>query len=108
MLALSTLDVHEYLILRAGDRTAWRLIPAAVRAFVGADAEQSGMLATTMLAYAGADLSVKLAAAALYVHPNTVHYRLAKIESLTGLDVRRLRDVQLLVTAIRLHGREVS
>jgi hypothetical protein len=108
MLALSTLDVHEYLILRAGDRTAWRLIPAAVRAFVAADAEQSGMLSTTMLAYASADLSVKLAAAALYVHPNTVHYRLAKIESLTGLDVRRLRDAQLLVTAIRLHGREVG
>ncbi|HWF53918.1 MAG TPA: helix-turn-helix domain-containing protein [Solirubrobacteraceae bacterium] len=103
VLALGSLDVHDYLILRAGDRTAWRLVPAAVRGFIAADAGQGSVLAETLLAYAACDLSVKLAGARLYVHPNTVHYRLAKIEAQTGLDVRRLRDVQLLTTAIRLH-----
>jgi sugar diacid utilization regulator len=36
------------------------------------------------------------------VHPNTAHYRLAKIEDRTGCNVRRLADVQLLTIAIRL------
>jgi PucR C-terminal helix-turn-helix domain/GGDEF-like domain len=100
VLALSGIDLHDYLILRAGDRTAWRLVPAAVRRFIEVDA--GCVLCETLLAYADCSLSVKLAAARLYVHPNTVHYRLAKIEAQTGLDVRRLRDVQLLMTAIHL------
>lgn len=103
VLALGSLDVHDYLILRAGDRTAWRLVPAAVRAFIAADAGQGSVLAETLLAYAACDLNVKLAGARLYVHPNTVHYRLSKIEVQTGRDVRRLRDVQLLQTAIHLY-----
>jgi hypothetical protein len=103
VLALSGLDVLDYLILRAGDGTAWRLIPAVVREFVEDDSRSGSILSTTLLAYAGSDLSVKLAAQQLFVHPNTAHYRLAKIEARTGCDVRKLRDVQLLTTAIHLH-----
>jgi hypothetical protein len=103
VVALCGLDVLEYLIVRAGDRTAWRLVPAAIRTFVEDDARQGGALSATLLAYVACDLSVKLAAQQLYVHPNTAHYRLAKIEARTGCEVRKLRDVQLLSTAIRLH-----
>jgi hypothetical protein len=102
VLALSGLGVLDYLILRAGDRTAWRLVPAAVRGFVEDDAGQGSVLSDTLLAYVGCDLSVKLAAEQLFVHPNTAHYRLAKIEARTGCDVRNLGDVQLLTIAIRL------
>jgi hypothetical protein len=102
VLALSGLGVLDYLILRAGDRTAWRLVPPAVRFFVEDDARQGSVLSDTLLAYVGCDLSVKLAAEQLFVHPNTAHYRLAKIEARTGCDVRNLCDVQLLTIAIRL------
>jgi hypothetical protein len=102
VLALSGLDVIDYLVLRAGDRTAWRLVPAAVREFVDDDALEGGVLSATLLAYSGCDLSVKLAAQQLFVHPNTVHYRLAKIEARTSCDVRKLRDVQQLLTAISI------
>jgi sugar diacid utilization regulator len=102
VLPLSALDLLDYLILRAGDRTAWRLVPASVREFLDDDAHQGGVLSATLLAYSGCDLSVKLAARQLFVHPNTVHYRLGKIEARTGCDVRKLRDVQQLLTAITL------
>jgi hypothetical protein len=103
VLALNGLGVLDYLILRAGDRTAWRLVPAAVREFVEEDARQGRVLSDTLLAYVACDLSVKLAAEQLFVHPNTAHYRLAKIADRTGCDVRKLDDVQLLTIAIRLH-----
>ncbi|MDQ1460407.1 MAG: hypothetical protein QOI08_1891, partial [Actinomycetota bacterium] len=102
VLALSGLSVLDYLILRAGDRTAWRLVPPAVRGFVEDDARQGSVLSDTLLAYVACDLSVKLAAEQLFVHPNTAHYRLAKIEARTECDVRNLCDVQLLMIAIRL------
>ena len=102
VLALSALSVLDYLILRAGDRTAWRLVPPSVRRFVEEDARQGSVLSDTLLAYVACDLSVKLAAEQLFVHPNTAHYRLAKIETRTGCDVRNLGDVQLLTIAIRL------
>jgi DNA-binding PucR family transcriptional regulator len=73
-----------------------------VREFVDDDALEGGVLSATLLAYSGCDLSVKLAAQQLFVHPNTVHYRLAKIEARTSCDVRKLRDVQQLLTAISI------
>jgi hypothetical protein len=105
VLALGGLGVADYLILRAGDKTAWRLVPPAVRCFIEDDLDQGGVLSDTLLAYVASDLSVKLAAERLYVHPNTAHYRLSRIEERTGLSVRRLADVLLLMIAIRLQRR---
>ena len=60
------------------------------------------MLIATLRAYAEADVNVKVAAALLFVHPNTARYRLAKIEERTGLDLRRFADVQELLIAVRI------
>ena len=79
VLALGGMGVADYLILRAGDRTAWRLVPRDVRNFVAEDARQGAVLRDTLLAYVASDLSVKLAAERLFVHPNTAHYRLARL-----------------------------
>jgi hypothetical protein len=103
VVALGELTVADYLILRGGDRTAWRLVPPDVRRFVEEDADAGGALSETLLAYVECDLNVKLAAERLFVHPNTAHYRLARIEERTGCDVRRLADVLAIVIAIRLH-----
>jgi hypothetical protein len=102
VLALGGLGVADYLILRAGDGTAWRLVPRQVRNFVAEDARQGGVLSDTLLAFLASDLSVKLAAERLFVHPNTAHYRLSKIEERTGRSIRRLGDVLLLAIAVRL------
>ena len=47
-------------------------------------------------------VSVAQAAALLGVHPNTVRYRLRRIEKLTGLDTSSFYHLVELVTALRL------
>ena len=95
-------SVADYLISGERNGIAWRLVPSDVQQFVASDSTGGGVLSETLLAYVDCDLSVKLAAERLFVHPNTAHYRLARIEQRTGLSMRRLNDVQLLCTAIRL------
>lgn len=102
VVALPNLSALDYLILRAGDNAAWQLLPPAIRDFVEEDAAQGSLLIDTVLAYVETDLNVKLASERLHVHPNTAHYRLAKIEERTGCNLRRLDDLQPLVIAIRL------
>ena len=102
VLALGGLDPLDHLVLRAGDATAWRLVPEAVRAFVEEDVRQGGPMCDTVLAYVECDFNAKQAAERLYVHANTFHYRLARIEQRTGLSARRFHDLLLLVLAVRL------
>ena len=63
-------------------------------------------LARTLSAYREADQNVVRTASALGVHPNTVHYRLRKIEAVTGLDPRRFGDAVELMVGSRLHERQ--
>jgi PucR C-terminal helix-turn-helix domain/GGDEF-like domain len=101
VLSLADLTAFEYLTLR-GDATARRLVSPAVRRFVEEDAAGGGVLTQTLLAYAAANLNAKVAAQRLYIHVNTAHHRLARIEEKTGCDLRDLTDVQELLIATRL------
>jgi sugar diacid utilization regulator len=101
VIALPDLSAFEYLTLRS-DATARRLIAPAVRRFVEEDTASGGALTSTLLAYAAANLNAKVAAERLYIHVNTAHHRLARIEEKTGCDLRDLGDVQELLIAIRL------
>ena len=103
VLALPALTAFEYLTLR-GDATARRLLAPAVRRFVEEDAAAGGALITTLLEYASANLNAKVAAERLYIHVNTAHHRLARIEEKTGCDLRDLAHVQELLIAIKLLG----
>lgn len=58
-------------------------------------------LVETVLALASADLSIRGAAASLYVHPNTVIYRLGRVRELTGHDPRRLPELMAFLMALR-------
>jgi hypothetical protein len=101
VLALPGLSAFDYLTLTS-DATARRLVSPGVRQFVEADLAGGGALTSTLLAYAEANLNAKLAAQRLYVHVNTAHHRLARIEEKTGCDLRDLADVQELLIAIKL------
>jgi plasmid maintenance system antidote protein VapI len=94
VLRLADLSLFDYLLAGADD-TAPRLGPDGLDRL-------DAPLRETLLAYAGCDLNVGAAARRLHLHPNTVHYRLRRIERLTGCDVRRLGDVIDLVAALRL------
>lgn len=89
--------------------------PEALRGFarrlldpvIDDDARRSGDLLTTLQAWLGAGCSAPQAAARLVVHPNTVAYRLAKVERLTGRDLHRADvrlELQLAVTVHELSG----
>jgi hypothetical protein len=94
ILRLADLTLFDYLLAGADD-TARRLGPA------GLDRLEA-RLRETLLAYAACDFNVGATARRLQLHPNTVHYRLRRVEQLTGRDVRRFPDVVDMVAAIRL------
>lgn len=52
--------------------------------------------------YFAADCSLKIAAAQLYIHKNTLQYRLDKIRDDTGYDPRAFRDAVLLYLGLKL------
>jgi len=57
-------------------------------------------LLTTLRTHLDQRLSLRATAAVLGVHKNTVSYRLRRIEELSGLDLRRPRDLSRLVVAL--------
>lgn len=61
-----------------------------------------GSLRDTLAAYLAAGRSLEAAARGLYVHPNTVRYRLRKVIDLTGWDPLVPREAYVLQTALAL------
>jgi sugar diacid utilization regulator len=101
--ALPRLSAFDYLALRADD-TARRLVDPQLRAFLDEDRRRGDVLTQTILAVAGADLNLRVAAERLQVHPNTAQYRLRRIEERTGRNPRRIADLLELLVAIALDG----
>jgi hypothetical protein len=101
VLALHDLSAFEYLTLRS-DGTAHRLVSPTVRRFVEEDVRGGGVLTSTLLTYAAANLNAKATAQRMHIHVNTAHHRLGRIEAKTGCDLRQLADVQELLVAVRL------
>jgi DNA-binding PucR family transcriptional regulator len=70
------------------------------------DGDDGGTLALTLRTYADCDMNVAQTAKRLTVHPNTVHYRLGRIATMSGYDPRRFADLAELLTAVRLLRRD--
>jgi sugar diacid utilization regulator len=101
VVALPCLSAFEYLTRRP-DETVRRLIDPRVTTFLAEDRARGSVLTGTIRAFAEADLSLRLAAQRLHVHPNTAHYRLRRIEERTGRNPRRIADLIELLAAIAL------
>jgi DNA-binding PucR family transcriptional regulator len=99
--SLQDIALLDYLAAGADD-TAERLVPAGTRRLLEVDGGRAGALTQTLRAYAACDLNVARTAERLTVHPNTVHYRLSRIATLTGRDPRRFDDLAELLTALRV------
>ncbi len=65
-------------------------------------AQARGTLVETLAAYFANGASIEPTARALFVHPNTVRYRLGQIADLTGLTPSRPRDALTLQLALAL------
>jgi sugar diacid utilization regulator len=57
-------------------------------------------LLETLRAYVDCDMSLQHTAEELYVHPNTVAYRLRQITALTGRDMRKISDLSELTVGL--------
>ena len=101
VVALPCLSAFQYLTRRP-DETVRRLIDPRLSAFLAEDGARGGVLADTIRALADADLSLRVAAQRLHIHPNTAHYRLKRIEQRTGRNPRRIADLIELLAAIAL------
>jgi DNA-binding PucR family transcriptional regulator len=101
VVALPCLSAFQYLTQRPDD-TVRRLIDPRLSAFLADDQARGGVLADTIRALADADLSLRVAAQHLHIHPNTAHYRLRRIEQRTGRNPRRIADLIELLAAIAL------
>jgi sugar diacid utilization regulator/GAF domain-containing protein len=79
---------------------------------LAADRKRDGDLLNTIRAWTRANLSVRDTARRLFVHPNTVAYRLKRIASLTGLDLSSPADLATLHVALMIFeirgGQELS
>lgn len=82
-----------------GDVTARRTLVAQAYAPLAAS---QGSLLETLSAYLGTGRSLEAAARTLYVHPNTVRYRLRRVADVTGWDPLDARESYVLQTALAL------
>lgn len=65
------------------------------------DEQHDGDLVTTLQVYLDCDRSPKRAAAKLFVHNQTVNYRLQRVQELTGRSLRSTADISELWLALR-------
>ena len=84
-----------------GDLSARRAL--VERAYVPL-AASSGSLLETVAAYLGAGRSLEAAARVLFVHPNTVRYRLRRVADVTGWDPLDARESFVLQMALARLG----
>jgi sugar diacid utilization regulator len=69
---------------------------------ITADSEHSAAYLATLACYFRENSSLRQAAAKLHVHPNTISYRIHRIEYLTGLDLSSYRDRLMAEVALEI------
>lgn len=106
-LAYSEVGAYRYLVqIRAGDAPRDRM-RTAVDVLIAYDNRRRTELLTTLERYLSERRSMIETARALFIHPNTLRQRLARIEELTGLNLEEedLLSLELAIKLARLHGR---
>jgi len=89
-------------LLALADQTTARLIPVWAKALDDEDRRSGGELSATLRAYTDADLNVAAAAKRLGVHPNTVRYRLHRVEAVTGCSVKSFHGLFEMLASLSL------
>ncbi len=105
------LGLAAFLLEEGAPDTLRRFARNLLRPVVAHDGLRGGDLIPTLRVWLAAGCSTSATARALVVHPNTVGYRIASIEKLTGRNLRRSDtrlDLQLALTVrdiVRIEGR---
>jgi DNA-binding PucR family transcriptional regulator len=81
--------------------SAQRILKETLRPLVTYDTSRKGALIETLRAYLGTRMSIAKSAAVLFVHPNTVVYRLRRIKEVCGRDPDDPEDLLVLALALK-------
>ncbi len=106
----SQLGAYRYLVHIAPEDAPHDRMRGAVDLLITYDTKRRTALLDTLERYLAERRSVIESARALYIHPNTLRQRLARIEELTGLrlDADDLLSLELAIKLARLHGRPTA
>jgi DNA-binding PucR family transcriptional regulator len=109
-IAYPQLGAYRYLVHIAADDAPRDRMRAAVDVLIAYDSRRRSALLDTLERYLAERRSVIESARALYIHPNTLRQRLARIEELTGIELDRddLLSLELAIKLARLHGRPAA
>jgi hypothetical protein len=103
VVSLDELSALECALVSA-DSTTRALIASKGRELNALAAEERATAVTTVQAFAASDMNIARAAQQLYVHPNTVRYRLARIAERTGHDPRTFSGLLDLICVLDTRG----
>ena len=92
-------------VLRGHD-TAREMIHPAVKQLSACDRESGSQLLPTLKTYLDSECSQTAASAALYIHPNTLKYRLRRIREETGLALEDPDELAYLRLSVALYPEE--
>jgi GAF domain-containing protein len=106
-IAYSQLGAYRYLVQIPAEDAPHDRMRAVVDELIAYDNRRRTVLLDTLERYLAERRSVVESARALYIHPNTLRQRLARIEDLTGVDLDQddLLSLELAIKLARLHGR---
>jgi DNA-binding PucR family transcriptional regulator len=104
---MTDLGVPGLLLQSAQPEALRELAERTLAPLVRNDAERGGRLLATLRAWLAAGMSTPETARTMFVHVNTVNYRLRRIGELTGLQPSRPADLiqlQLALTVAEISG----
>jgi GAF domain-containing protein len=106
-ISYSQLGAYRYLVHIPPEDAPHDRMRAAVDQLIAYDNRRRTALLDTLERYLAERRSVIESARVLFIHPNTLRQRLARIEELTGLalDQDDLLSLELAIKLARLHGR---
>jgi GAF domain-containing protein len=106
-IAYSQLGAYRYLVHIAAEAAPRDRMREAVDVLIEYDNRRRSSLLDTLERYLAERRSVIESARALFIHPNTLRQRLARIEELTNVELDRddLLSLELAIKLARLHGR---
>ncbi|MDN5856061.1 MAG: helix-turn-helix domain-containing protein, partial [Actinomycetia bacterium] len=101
---LTSRDLGLYSLLGRGStrQTMQEMVERVLGPLLAADAEGGPEYVKTMHAYVTNDRHLERSAAALHVHPNTVRYRIGRVQELCQVNLRDPDDRFLLELALRV------
>lgn len=102
-MAFSDLGIFEVLFRHSGPEELREFSDRYTGSLARYDQRHGGGLIQTLETYIRRNYCLNETASDLYLHPNTVKYRLQKIEELCGIDLRNSEDLMNLQVALRLH-----